>query len=39
MVLERPLRLSDDQVREVREVAEGNARPTQPRNGRPLRLF
>jgi carbonic anhydrase len=39
MVLAKPIRISEHQLRELRETVEGNARPAQPQNGRPLVLF
>jgi carbonic anhydrase len=39
MVLAKPIRISEHQLRELQEIVEGNARPAQPRNGRPLVLF
>jgi carbonic anhydrase len=39
MVLAKPVRISERQLEELREVVEGNARPVQPRNGRRVILF
>jgi carbonic anhydrase len=39
MVLAKPIRISEHQLEELHETVEGNARPAQPRNGRPLTLF
>ena len=39
MVLAGRLEISERQLEELRAVVEGNARPVQPRNGRPLILF
>jgi carbonic anhydrase len=39
MVLARPVTVSEHQLEALEEIVEGNARPVQPRNGRPLTLF
>jgi carbonic anhydrase len=38
MVLARPVTVSEHQLSSLEEIVEGNARPVQPRNGRPLVL-
>jgi carbonic anhydrase len=39
MVLAKPIRISEHQLEQLHEIVEGNARPAQPRNSRPLVLF
>ena len=39
MVLAKPIQISEHQLEKLRETVEGNARPAQPLNGRPLILF
>jgi carbonic anhydrase len=39
MVLAKPIQISEHQLEVLRETVEGNARPAQPLNGRPVILF
>jgi carbonic anhydrase len=39
LVLATPVQISAHQLAELRATVEGNARPVQPRNGRPIVLF
>jgi carbonic anhydrase len=39
LVLARPVRISEHQLEALEEIVDGNARPVQPRHGRPLVLF